>query len=57
MEPAGIARCDGGHRTGRQPEQLVLSTQHAASWYLIVEGPGDEEGLFTLSVQCRPSLY
>ena len=52
-----ISRCDESRWPGRKPERLTLVTQHGASWYLIVEGVKEQEGLFSLSVQCRHGLF
>ncbi len=55
---APLSRCDENRVAGRRDERLTLASQHAASWYLIVEGVQQNEGLFGLSVQCRPgSLF
>jgi len=49
-------RCDLFPKDGNAREQLRLVTDKASTWYIVVEGKGDEEGLFALTVQCRPGL-
>jgi hypothetical protein len=38
-------------------ERVELVHQGEATWFLVVEGRGEEEGPFALHVQCRPGLY
>nr|MBA2321236.1 hypothetical protein [Deltaproteobacteria bacterium] len=55
---APTGRCDMNRQPGRKMERLALASQGPGSWYLIVEGVSENEGLFSLSVQCRPgSLF
>jgi hypothetical protein len=54
---ANITRCDMWPKNGNERERLTLVTQHEAYWYIVVEGKDEEEGAFSLSVQCRPGLF
>lgn len=56
VETQSKSRCESSVAAGRKREAIRMVSQHAASWYVVVEGVDDEEGLFTLSVQCRPSI-
>lgn len=49
-------RCDMATQSASDRERLHLVTQHAGYWYLVVEGKGDEEGAFALTVQCVPGF-
>ncbi len=52
-----VTRCDMWPKEGHERERLTLVTQHESYWYLVVEGKGENEGVFSLSVQCRPGLW
>jgi hypothetical protein len=57
-DSAPLSRCEENRLSNHQMERLTLATQGEASWYIIVEGVKQNEGLFGLSVQCRPgSLF
>jgi hypothetical protein len=56
-QDAPTGRCEENRVAGRQDERLTLVTQHQASWYIVVEGVDEQEGLFALTVQCRPRLW
>jgi len=49
-------RCEMWPKDGTKREQVRLVTQKESIWYIVVEGKGDEEGLFALTVQCRRGL-
>ncbi len=54
---AVITHCDMWPAKGTERERVTLSTQHETNWFIVVEGKNDEEGAFSLSVQCRPGLF
>ena len=52
-----ITRCEMWPKNGTARESVRLVTQSETSWYVIVEGKGDDaEGAFSLSVQCWRGL-
>lgn len=51
-----IAQCESNLQRRVGNERVELVHQGTATWYLVVEGSGDEEGAFALHVQCRPGL-
>lgn len=53
-----IKVCEMSPREGLMTERLELTTQSRGepTWYVIVEGAGQEEGAFELVVQCHPGV-
>ncbi|MBX2800251.1 MAG: hypothetical protein KTR31_21405 [Myxococcales bacterium] len=52
-----VRRCESGLQKGSgQREMMELVHQGKATWYIVVEGSGDDEGAFALHVQCREGL-
>ncbi len=54
---ANVTQCDMFPLRGNERERLTLVTQHETDWYLVVEGINQDEGAFSVSVQCRPGLF
>lgn len=52
-----ISRCEMLPKSGTAREQIEIMNQHAGTWLIVVEGKGDEEGVFGLSVQCLEGFY
>ena len=48
-----INRCEMNVLPGSRREKVDLFNDDPSTWYLIVEGQGDEEGAFSLTVQCE----
>lgn len=48
-----INRCEMTRKPGTKREMVDLWNDVPSKWYLIVEGVGDEEGAFALTVQCE----
>ncbi|NCG20264.1 MAG: hypothetical protein GWP91_14745 [Rhodobacterales bacterium] len=53
---AMVTQCEMRPRPQGDREQLRLVTQNETSWFLVVEGKDQEEGAFSISVQCWPGL-
>jgi hypothetical protein len=53
---ANIPRCEANLDVKSDREVVELVHQGQATWMLVVEGRGEEEGPFALHVQCRPGL-
>ena len=55
-----IRVCEMAPKPDLMTERLELTTQTRPgsdpTWYIVVEGPKDEEGMFELVVQCHPGL-
>lgn len=51
-----INQCEMWPKPMGAREQVRLVSQEATTWLLVVEGKGDEEGAFSLSVQCWDGL-
>ena len=51
-----VSQCEYGQLTNGS-ERVELVHQGQATWFLVVEGRGEEEGAFALHVQCREGLY
>lgn len=59
-EDSIINQCEMSPKDMNQPERLELVSQtegRKAIWYLVVEGVRDEEGPFSLHVQCARGLH
>lgn len=52
-----VNQCEMWPRPKGQREQVRLVSQRKTSWLVVVEGKGQEEGAFSLSVQCWNALY
>lgn len=52
-----VDQCEMFPANGREREHLTLVHQGTATWLLVVEGKGDEEGAFALTVECYPGLH
>ena len=50
-----IPQCEAAVGSERR-KSVRLVSQHPTSWYVAVEGLGDEEGAFSLTTQCRRGL-
>lgn len=59
-EATAVRVCEMSPKPYETTERLELTTQTPAgrdpTWYLVVEGVKDEEGLFELVVQCHPGV-
>ena len=59
-EATAVRVCEMCPKPYETTERLELTTQTPAgrdpTWYLVVEGVKDEEGLFELVVQCHPGV-
>ena len=59
-EASPIGICEMAPKADTTTERLELTTQtpqgSAPTWYIVVEGVKDEEGLFELVVQCHPGV-
>ncbi len=53
---SNVARCEANLDVKTDREFVELVHQGQATWLLVVEGRGEEEGPFALHVQCRPGL-
>ncbi len=57
---SSIPQCEMKPQSSTRSERLEMTSQtrggKSAVWYLVVEGKGDEEGPFSLHVQCAPGL-
>jgi len=51
-----IPQCEMWPKDRGSREQVRLVSQHETYWYVIVEGKDNEEGAFSLTVQCFPGL-
>lgn len=55
-----IHQCEMNPKTSTRTERIEMTSQtrpdRNAIWYIVVEGKGDEEGPFSLHVQCHPGL-
>ena len=51
-----VSRCEMWPKDGTKSEQVKLTNRGKADWLLVVEGQDEEEGAFSLSVECRPGL-
>lgn len=51
-----VTHCEAAIVSGPGQEKVELVHQGKATWLLVVEGAGDEEGLFALHVVCREGL-
>ncbi len=51
-----VHRCESVIKNGETQELVELVHQGNATWYIVVEGKGEEEGPFALHVQCRRGL-
>jgi len=52
-----VSQCEMWPKPRGAREQVRLVSQNETSWLLVVEGQGEEEGAFSLSVQCWRGLY
>lgn len=51
-----INQCEMYPSDGKARERVRLTSQHETSWFVVVEGKNEEEGAFSLTVQCFPGL-
>jgi len=51
-----LHHCDMWPVDGTGRERVQLASQHATNWYIVVEGKDDNDGAFSLTVQCRKGL-
>ena len=51
-----INQCEMWPKPQGSREQVRLVSQKETTWLIVVEGKGDEEGAFSLSVQCWRGL-
>ena len=47
-----LSQCEMWPQSGTKREKVDLWNNHASQWWLVVEGQGEEEGAFALTVQC-----
>lgn len=47
-----ITKCESMRKAGTRREQIQAVSSNGSPWLLVVEGIGDEEGAFSLTVQC-----
>lgn len=52
-----VHQCEMWPKPKGQREQVRLVSQRPTSWLIVVEGKGQEEGAFSLSVQCWNALF
>ncbi|MEO0600328.1 MAG: hypothetical protein AAF211_02775 [Myxococcota bacterium] len=57
-QPGSITRkCEASVKSGAAREKIDIVHQGAAvPWFVVVEGPDDEEGAFALHVTCAPGV-
>ncbi len=48
-----VPQCEMALEEGKKREQIHLVTINKSRWWVVVEGSGDAEGAYALSVQCR----
>lgn len=51
-----VNRCEMWPDNHGKREVIELVTDRGGAWLLVVEGKGNDEGAFSLTVQCRPGL-
>jgi hypothetical protein len=51
-----VAQCEMNQKTRTQREKVELVSQGPTTWLLVVEGKGDAEGAFGLTVKCVDGL-
>ncbi len=51
-----IKQCEMWPNDRGTRETVRMSSQHETSWYVVVEGKDEEEGAFSITVQCFPGL-
>jgi len=51
---ANLSQCEMNIKPGTQREKVDLWNNDPTNWWLVVEGQGNEEGAFSLTVQCEP---
>jgi hypothetical protein len=51
-----ISQCEMWPEDGTSREMVKLVTQHATRWLVVVEGKDDNEGAFSLTVQCTQGM-
>lgn len=52
-----VPRCEMVPKKGTEREKVEIVSQDHSTWLLVVEGKGDEEGVFALQVICEKGLY
>ena len=52
-----VPTCDMWPKPGNKREKVELSVQGATDFLIVVEGKGNEEGAFALTIQCGDGLY
>ncbi len=50
---ADLLQCEMNVKDGHTREKVELNILEATTWWVVVEGAGDEEGVFALHVQCE----
>lgn len=51
-----LEQCEMWPKPGNKREHVHLVSKTATRWLIVVEGQGDEEGGYTISVQCQDGL-
>ncbi len=52
-DSSNIPQCEMWPKNGTTREKVDLYNDHPAKWWIVVEGQGNEEGAFGLTVQCE----
>lgn len=52
-----LQTCDMWPKPGTESEKVTMVSRKASTWLLVVEGKGDAEGAFSLTVDCADGLY
>jgi len=55
-EASMVRQCEAVLKAGKKQELVELVHQGEATWYVVVEGRGAEEGAFALHIACREGL-
>ena len=50
---SNVPRCEMTRKEGTAREKVDLFNDSPSQWWIVVEGVGDEEGAFSLTVQCE----
>lgn len=51
-----IRQCEMWPKPGTRREKVLMVSQGPSKWMIAVEGKGNEEGAFALTIQCKPGL-
>jgi hypothetical protein len=51
-----VSRCEMFPEDGTAREQIEVVTQSPGDWFIVVDGKSNNEGAFSLSVQCRDTV-